>query len=222
MRKGNKFLLIVLTAALVLAAIAGTANARRLTTTSQTFRIVWPTEAKLTFGGSLLLVSCAVTLEGTFHSRTISKVSGQLIGFVTRAQLARPCVGSGEAWILNGIERIGGVTTPNTLPWHVRYDSFKGTLPRITGVRIQLIGFGLLIELVGESCLYASTTVAPAFVIAERNATTGEIAGIRYDESVEIPKSSGGAVCPPTGVLGGSATSTVLGATTRIVLRLVA
>ncbi len=220
MRTRSKFLLTALAAALVMAAAVGTANARRFETSSQSFRVVWPSTSRLTFSGlgGSITIACQVTLEGSFHSRTISKVRGQLVGYVTSANLTRPCAG-GEAWILNGVER-----PTNSLPWHIRYDSFVGTLPNISRIRLQLVGAAFLIEaatILGQaSCLFRSTAEEPAFGFI--NLAAGVVSTLSADETSEIPletRLSG--PCTATGQFRGSGNVTVQNSTTRITVRLV-
>lgn len=218
MQNRSRAALIALTAAFVLGSAVGGASARRLELSNQSFTAKWA-ELRFTALGGLITVACAVTLEGSFHSRTLSKVSGQLIGVVTKAALTRPCNG-GEAWILNGIER-----PANTLPWHIRYDSFIGALPRITGIRIQLIGAAFLLTTTvpRAECLYVSTTENPAFGIINRNTTTEEVATIEAEEgsAIRLSAALNGSSCPATGSFAGSANVTLLGTTTRIRVRLV-
>ena len=83
-------------------------------------------------GQSHLKVSSA-TLFAKFYSRDRfitgpSKGVGSLIGYITQAIL-RPCA-TGTASILR-----------ETLPWHVRYAGFSGSLPNITSLTVHAIGF---------------------------------------------------------------------------------
>jgi hypothetical protein len=213
----SKILLTALTAALVLGAAVSTASARRIEVSNQSFRAVW-TSLEFTgrepFGGTLI-VRCPVTLEGSLHSRTLSKVSGQLIGYVTNAQVRGeepPCEG-GTATILS-----------ETLPWHIRYDSFRGTLPTITGVRVQLINASFLINInPGIPCLFSSTTARPAFGIIE--ITGGVATKLRADETSQIPRFNAplnSGFCPAEGSFKGTAELFLQGSTTtRINVRLV-
>jgi hypothetical protein len=67
---------------------------------------------------------CRLTLEGSLHTRTMAKVAGALLGYITRVTAA---------------ECVAAMLT-ETLPWHVRYEGFSGTLPNITllVVRVRL------------------------------------------------------------------------------------
>lgn len=206
MRTRSKLLLTALTAALVMAATVGTASARNLSLSEQRFRAVWTPLTFTGFGG-LIQIRCNVTLTGSFHYRTIVKSRGALIGFVTSAALTRPCSG-GEAWILNGVEVQEGVTTTNTLPWHVLYDSFRGTLPRIEGVRIGMIGAQFLLNAGGNRCLYASTSASQAFGIINVNTSTGAATSLRADEASEIPlRTTVAGICPAKGSFAGVTSS---------------
>jgi hypothetical protein len=167
-----------LAAAMLLAFAVGTASARRFQVSEQRFYVIW---SSLEFEGGLFIpVKCPVTLLGSFHSRTISKVSGQLIGHITHVDVREASCTNGSATALK-----------ETLPWHVQYNSFAGGLPAITSVRVALVGAKFLVEIPGViACLYTTTQERPAFgaiTISGGDATTlaasGEISGIRLPES---------------------------------------
>src|SRR5436853_3228582 len=123
MRLSTKLGLTALMAAMLLAAAIGTASARSLSVSNQSFRVTW---SKLEFEGGLgIPTQCQVTLEGSFHSRTIAKVLRSLIGAITRAVVKTESCSGGRA-------------TVGAPPWHVTYQGFTGTLPRILTVVIAL------------------------------------------------------------------------------------
>jgi len=136
MRPYARHLLTVLGAAIVLSALVSTASANRLSISNRLIRVTW---SSLSFQGEgLAEVKCPVTLEGSFHSATIRKVVGALIGAITRANVRRPCTG-GTAWAHNGeANEVLGGTVRNALPWHLTYEGFGGTLPNITSLRVLL------------------------------------------------------------------------------------
>lgn len=220
-----RILLGALVAALALSAAVGTASARRFQLSNQTFRVVWPLEEPLIFeeGGAAVQVKCQVTIEGSFHSRTLSKVCGQLVGFVTQARVKRPCI-EGAGWALNGIERLPNGNVPaTTLPWHIRYNSFVGTLPSITRIRLQLVGAAFLVRIAEAiGCLFRSTAAGPAFgsVNVEGAGTvtglTAEPSAIPLFAALENP-----GLCPVTGSFRGTGSATVQNSATRITVRLV-
>jgi hypothetical protein len=157
MRKRSKLLLGALVATIALGTLVSTTSARRFGLTNQSFRAVWTggaAETGLEFVVGMTTIKCPATLEGSFHSRTLSKVAEALIGYVTRAAVGM-CAG-------------GTVTLQaGTLPWHIRYDSFSGTLPVITEVHVRILGalylisarevpFGLLL-----ACKYEATAATP-------------------------------------------------------------
>ncbi len=146
----TQMLVTVAAAALLLAAIATTASARNLSASETGFRITW---SSLEFGSSTTTIRCRLTLEGTFHSRTIAKVARSLIGYINRASFAHPCTG-GEAWMDNGAESEPLGTAPNKLPFHLTYESFSGTLPRITELNLLLRNASLVIQssFIGIAC----------------------------------------------------------------------
>ena len=137
MRTSVKLCFTALTAALLLASAIATTSARNLSISNQQFRVTWQ---ELEFGSEIVTVTCHVTLEGSFHYRTIVKRERELIGHITRVDVRRPCI-NGEAWAANGREshpRLGVLA--NTLPWHITYEGFIGTLPNITELRLLLRG----------------------------------------------------------------------------------
>src|ERR1044071_9962665 len=120
-----KLLLALITAAAILGALTATASARTFSTSSQTFRAHF---IEFRFVSIVGETRCRLTLEGSFHSRTIAKVRERIIGYITTARLGA-CT-SGTNSILQ-----------ESLPWHVTYDSFFGTLPNINSIETYVIGF---------------------------------------------------------------------------------
>ena len=120
----SKLLLAAFTATVFMSFAVGTASARRFELSNQRWLAIW-TSLEFTVG-SCEPVLCPVTLEGSFHSRTLSKVSGQLVGHVTAAFVRNPCT-NGTATMLS-----------KRLPWHLRYDRFIGALPNITGIKASV------------------------------------------------------------------------------------
>ncbi len=221
MRSYMKLALLTATAAVVLAAAVGTASARNLSVSNQNIRVVW-TPLTFSAGGGAVRLECNVTLEGSFTARTIAKTLGSTIGLISRANIARPCR-NGTAWAYNGTEvnEVLGGTLANSLPWSITYQGFTGTLPNITGVRLLLLGARFLLRatfLVTLLCNYTTTTAHPAEGIANVEAGGG-ITGLRADETRSIPSESGGAC--PEGQFSGTGVVTLLGATTRITIRLI-
>jgi hypothetical protein len=215
MRTRTRILLAALTAALVLASVVSTAGARRIELSNQRFRVTWTGANQLTFRRGEARVVCEVTIEGSFHSRTLSKVCGQLVGYVTAAIVHHPCT-ENEAWALNGTENLEGQTVPQTLPWHILYVSFTGVLPRIERIRLKLIGAAFLIRIFGVGCLYQSTHEKPMFgeiIVSE----TGQATILRPDPTAQIPRSSGSFLCPTEGSLEGDGAIRLQGSTTTLI-----
>jgi hypothetical protein len=157
-------------------------------------------------------VRCHVTIEGSLHSAAISKTSGLLVGYM-RSGIApvETCRGT-EGARPSGLDE--------SLPWHLRYDSFAGTLPRITSIKFRVIGASFLLTIFGVSCLYRTTAESPGLVIASLNAE-GNVTAVRADETASIPKSSGSVLCPSSGTASGSGTMSVVGAQNGMTVRLI-
>jgi len=224
MRKTLMIAMTALTAAFLLATAVGTASARNLSISNTAFRITW---RELDFGGGL--VRCEVTLEGSFHYRTIIKRERALIGHITRATVRHPCI-TGEGWADNGIEVILE-TRPEvsrlsnaSLPWHVTYESFEGTLPNITGITLLLRNTSFVINSPGLCLGRYGKTEDNLSAVARRNITTGAITTltpIAERNRASRREVISGAFCPLTGTLTGEGTVTLLGNTTSILVTLI-
>lgn len=130
--------------------ITAAASANNLSVNSGTFRVTW---ARLTFNNTSGIIPpmiCPVTLEGSFHRATTTKTRGSLIGYVTRASVSR-------AGSTTGACEGASVTilTPS-LPWHVTYEGFTGSLPRPTGIIILLRRMSLAFNAGGITCLFVT------------------------------------------------------------------
>ena len=139
MRNSAKLGLTALVAALLLASAVSTATAGRLSSNTSGIRTTW---SRLEFRSNNIFAPvfrCQVTLEGSLHSRTIVKRERSLIGAVTRADI-NACT--------------NGTLLPLRLPWHITYESFRGVLPNITGIRLLVnrAQFGFIV--LGSTCLY--------------------------------------------------------------------
>jgi hypothetical protein len=163
-----------------------------------------------TFG---VTVSCPVTLEGTVHTWTISKISGLLIGYITRAI-------SGETSCPGGTARM----LTETLPWHTQYVAFTGTLPNITSYSVLFTGaaFQISASVLGSilTCLYITSQTEPVIGRHTRNIATGALT--ETTASGRIRRNSGSAGCENGNLSGTSTSFTELGNTRAITATLVA
>jgi hypothetical protein len=217
MHTRTKLILAALAAAIALGALVAAATATRLAVSNQLVRITWSEARPLVFegGSSFGAVRCLLTMEGTFHSRTVAKSPEALIGFVTSATIST-CTG-GSARALQA-----------SLPWHIFYESFSGTLPRITEINVILVGDAFVVHgnLNGQECLYSATAASPFKGAVVRNTTTGVAENLRPNESVGFAITSGNTSflnCPTVGFFNGaSATLTVQLSTTKVTVSLVA
>ncbi len=205
-----KLFMAGIAAACLLAVGVANASANNLSTSSRTFRITWSSISLGSAEEIVIPIRCPITLEGSFHSGTIRKVAGALIGYVTRATIPSAACTSGTATI--GQE---------SLPWHVRYKSFEGTLPRITGVRFSLNGQKATVVPAGfPGCTTQVTASNPLEAVARLE--SGRTASIVPDETVRFPL-RGSFVCEIGGnaIVAGRGTPTVLGAATAIIVTLI-
>lgn len=202
MRDRSKLLLASLIATLLLGALVGTTSASRFSTrVMQSYRATW---SSFTFTSGLGSITCAVTLEGSLHSRTFSKVAELLIGYVTTAKL-NAC--NGNATFLT-----------EALPWQVRYESFTEVLPKITSIRIRIVMMRWqLVQ--GFTCQYQSTAASPVRAIIHIGSENRAMENIQLDESALIPTTG---MCGNAFLRGTSGVVTILGGTTGQSVTLVA
>jgi len=206
----------------MLAFAVSAAPARNLSVSNQNLRVVWN---PLTFNGEgLVEARCRVTLEGSFHYTTIVKRERALIGLITRAIIpVHPCERE-NAWIYNGTERnelLGNTTLTNSLPWHLTYESFRGTLPNITSINVLLDGARFLLRSSGLGALCNYTTGATHGGNATGIATIGAggvVTGLTAEEGRRIRSET--AFCPE-GRFSGTGRVTLLGTENTITIRLI-
>jgi hypothetical protein len=171
MRLSGTLMLAALAATLLLLVAVGSASARDLSLNEQRFSLRW---ASLTWNTAVGSVRCPVTLRGSLHTRTFAKTSELLIGSITGATITSASCTNGRATILTG-----------TLPWHLRYRSFTGTLPTITTVRLGLTGLNLQMSVSELTCLFSTEAAEPG-VIAANVGASGEIRTMDFDNDEEI------------------------------------
>jgi predicted hotdog family 3-hydroxylacyl-ACP dehydratase len=164
--KLSKLILAVVGTAVLLGALVTSASARSLSNSSQTNRAAW---TRMDFEGGFGTIECEVSLEGSYHTRTIAKVVGSLIGYITGATVIRCARG-------------GATINRGSLPWHRRYAGFVGTLPNITAISETVTGaewtvrepvFGITCTVRRES----SSTTGTYTVGAGRAITRADVSG---------------------------------------------
>lgn len=198
--KTCKLLLAAIAATLLLGALATSASARSLSSSSQTLRETFSVVEFRGSGGTT--TRCPITLESSFHSRTFAKTANSLVGYVTRATL-----GVCTATVLAA-----------TLPWHIQYTAFTGVLPRITGMRTRIVGFSLqTAEPLLSPCLIASTTAEPLIDAYSRETATETLTTSQVAGSIRMR----GCLEGSTNISSTLGAVTVAGAATRVTLRLI-
>jgi hypothetical protein len=205
MRSRVRIAVAALTVALALTATCGIANAGSFELSEEGYLIRWRAERPLTLIGDEFRVVCGLRFKGRFHSRTLAKVPGSLVGRVDRAE--KGSCSSLEVRTLNGIETFPDEETalPNTLPWHIKYVSFSGALPGIQRIRLSVIGVSLVFkDIFGFECLYRSTDTNPFYLEINIEAA-GLVTSATADESQSIPLLSGEGICPDEGRASGVA-----------------
>jgi len=197
MSKHRRHLIISVMALLGVLLTASQAQASRAISVEGGARSV-AASGRLTFGNTpnleLIQIICDVTLLRTIGA-SISKTAGTLFGKVTGVAIDR---GTGtEHCGTRGLRTLTAITVPGThrelgggvLLWDVSgaraelwkliYDSFQGTLPRISGINFHIQRFQFLLLsidtlFVTHACLYESD-VFGLIRIEEGTARTAEV-----------------------------------------------
>jgi hypothetical protein len=165
-------MITVLIASFTLAAAAASVSANAISTSD--LDIEWEVDVIITSGtGS---IRCPATLLGNFHSSTIRKTQGALVGVITHAVYAEPCTARRE-----------------TLPWHLTYQRFEGTLPNITVLWFLLVSSSVQFRSSGLTCEFTTTAEEPAAVGA-RLSERGSAPTILFDPELAIDV-AGGFLC---------------------------
>jgi hypothetical protein len=221
MHKSVKLLFTALAASLLLGSVVSNASAGNLSVSNSNLRATF---ASLEFNGEgLAIIRCPVTLEGSFHSRTIPKVERLLIGAVTSAVVKQASCTNGVGSAFNGTERYNGITPANTLPWHVTYESFSGTLPTPSAVNILFSRFRFGLRDNAGFCTgqYGSATdnITAAGNLGAGGAITSLIP-IDGRNTASLIRRDAGIACP-NGRMRGTGSVMLLGSTTLISVTLI-
>ncbi len=205
-----RLLLAGLAASLLLSLGISSASANNLSASNGRIRIVWESLQLASTSEAIPRVNCPVTLEGSFHSATIRKVSGALVGVVSRATIVPTTCTGGTVTILQ-----------EALPWHARYVSFSGTLPNITGVTLATVGAKWRFTAGGNTCGATSTAASPGVGIM--NVVSGRVTSLTAESRSNIPF-EGSFLCESSigrAIFAGAGTVTALGTATPITIRLI-
>lgn len=200
-------LVVALGAALLLGTAVTGASARNLSTSNQNLRVTF---SSVELGAGELTIRCRATLEGSFHSRTFAKSVGSLAGFITRATVD-------EANCTGGSAR----PRTETLPWHLSYEGFSGTLPAITSLRVLYNRFRFQITAPGLCTADYGGATDNITIVANREAggAITELEPVAGRNTVT--RTSGSAFCPAIGRFQGRGSVTLLGTTTRVSISLI-
>jgi len=187
---GRKLVLAMLVALVLLGAISGSAPASRWIAPNGGGRFVTASSFAITFTDeeATFSIVCEIEMLVSLHSVFV-KTSGSLIGNVQEVRI-RNCRGGTVTFLAL------------SLPMHVTYVSFSGTLPNITSVRMQFNRYGFLVSAffgLGR-CLYGGNFQVTTFGAGARIST------LRADERRVLPlvTNLGGFECPSGGVFRGS------------------
>lgn len=221
MRRLPKPILVVLIVTLLLATAVSTASATRISLSNQNIRATFTSLEFVSEGATT--IRCQVTLEGSFHARTMTKVVRTLLGAVTKAAVKHEACTNGREVALNGVESYNGTASPNTLPWHLTYESFTGTLPNISSINLLLSRFRFGLETPGLCTGQYGSETDNITATAAREAGGGltTLTPVEGRNIMTLIRRDAGLVCPATHRLRGTGQLFLLGATTRVSVTLI-
>jgi hypothetical protein len=212
MRLYSKLVVTAMVTTALFASLAAVASGRNFAASTRNIRVAF--EPLSIISSINATTRCRVTLEGSFHCSTIAKVPGALIGYITRATSDLPNCRSSSFSIKGSVRQ-------ETLPWHVRYVSFFGMLPRVqVAIALEEVGIRLLEVPITGNCEYQETIRA---IISGPAGIPGNIsegpATILTEPGITIASET--AMCPTARFESAFTPITVLGTTTNITLRLI-
>jgi hypothetical protein len=218
-------LISALLAGVSLACAVTGSSARNLAMSNQTFRSTWA-PISFTEPSGFAVIRCHLTLEGSFHSRTIPKVARLLIGNITRVAVnqstCREDIFGSPARLIpwNGVETSLGTTIGQSLPWHLTYEGFTGTLPNIVGITVLLSGVKFNLEVPLTSCLatYGGSTTNWKRTI---NLSSGVATTVTPGRETITRSALIRGECPMSLGFANNGTITLLNSTTRITITLI-
>lgn len=196
---------------ITLALAVTNASANQLSISNQNIRSTWTSLRSITSTNATIL--CPVTVEGSFHGRTIAKTIGALVGYITRASVANSSCTGGRFTVHN-----------ESLPWHLTYEGFGGTLPSIERITVSLLGASYEIEDSTNICTGTTEVEFPWRNIIRLNTTTHVAETLTPGtNSIPLRNGRGGLFC---GIAndrfgGESQTLTQLGTSTSISITLI-
>jgi len=214
-------LLVALAAALLLAGTASTASARNFSITGQSFRVTW---SSLEFASAEATIRCQVTLEGSFHTMTVTKAAAELMGGISRAIVKQESCAGGTVAVFNGVERYNGTTTPNMLPAHEVYIGFTGTLPDISAMvpAVGRVRFGFRDASGFCTGQYGNETdLVQTSFNREAGGLVSEVVPVEGRNRLTLMRRDGGILCPTTVSVRGRGALMRQGTTTRIGITLI-
>jgi len=155
MRLG-KMIVVLVGATMFFSIVVASASARNFSISE---RRLSATFSRVEFSGGFGTVRCNITLSRTLHGGTIPKVLETLIGYMTAVSVG-------------GCETGSATILGETLPWHLRYQGFLGTLPNILGIIRRIVGWAMQIRepAFGITCLATSTAASPVTETMNREA----------------------------------------------------
>ena len=222
MRTSLKLGVTAFAATLFLAVAVGSASAGNLSINNQNLRITFN---RLEFSApEFAMIRCPVTVEGSFHTRTIAKVAGSLVGAITRSRVKQEACTNGTAASFNGVETYNGTTTPNTLPWHLTYEGFTGTLPNIATLRVLYSRFRFGIRDSSAVCTGQYGTAEDNVTLSATREAGGGITGVELvvgRNEATLFRRDAGFACPARGTGNSQGTVMLLGTTTRLSVTLI-
>jgi hypothetical protein len=186
----GKLLLAACIAVLAMAIGAGTAAASRSLSVAP--------EVRLTLHGRLVYesnigepveeITCNVTVTKTLV-RAIAKIAGTVMGRVTSIRIApETCVVGGNADVFR---RLTFLRVEAAELWQILYNSFLGSLPRITGILTIIRNVQFLVEYEADSleimCLYDNSRRAGSLGLLARVTAAGVIERLNTLNAPEQP-----------------------------------
>lgn len=163
--------------------------------------------------GAGFLTASGVITKNNGQSTCDVQVTFSTDGVIAKTTSLTPF--PGEHFAAGSIRNCRGMLNANGHTFtggSIRYHSFTGTLPNITGIRLVLLGVSITLSTIVGNCTYGGDLSPVTVTVAGGVAT-----GVSFTGSAALPRLSGSALCPASSTLSGALTASAPAPSARLV-----
>lgn len=191
----RKLALAALSAIMLLSLFAASAAALRSIRSSE--GTIQTRTTALTFEALGARAVCEVGMTIRLNANPIAKTARSNIGVANVKVVGQERRNAGEACVEGRGLALGGELAPPT-SYNVNFLSFEGTLPEITGLRLQILRVAFQVTIAGQTCLVTANVLGTQRLnrTQELEVLTGEVGSNQFRlEEISVRRVAG-LLCP--------------------------